>query len=139
MGGIKGGRDRFLWCVFPSRAERRIGAAPLTDLKMSCFDFPLLSLFLQEATSRWAPNPWPALAMQCAVHRCNSATMVLMCRCAKKANAIIIAGSEAQCYDTFIKLLIRGDVGARCYYCPLSNQEMIHPNNTYKYKTNTFE
>lgn len=44
--------------AFSPGAERRRRAAPLTDLKMSCFAFPLLSLFLQEATPRWAPKPW---------------------------------------------------------------------------------
>lgn len=68
-GGIKGRGGRFLWsppppAPRPPRAERRTGAAPLTDLKMSCFAFSLLSLFLQEATSRWAPNPRRAAALR---------------------------------------------------------------------------
>lgn len=58
-------RGRMLPLVrFPLRAEMRRGPAPLIDLKMSCFASPLLSLFLQEATSRWAPKPWQAWDIQ---------------------------------------------------------------------------
>lgn len=32
---------------------------------MSCFAFSPLSLFLQEATSRWAPNLWQAVVIHC--------------------------------------------------------------------------
>lgn len=37
--------------------------------------FPLRSLFLQEATSRWAPKSWQTLDVRCAVCRCSSAVM----------------------------------------------------------------